>query len=121
MTDTLSVEESKIPDGEGLVVSSQGRKLRIFRLHGRYHALANACPHEGGPVCDGAVTGMLIADKSTNWYPKWVREDEILYCPWHGTAFEIFSGRSLTREGLCLRSYPTSVSGGRVTVTLDHR
>lgn len=118
MTETISVEESAIPDGTGLMLSSGGRKVRVFRLHGRYHALANVCPHEGGPVCEGAVTGMLEASEKTGWKPVWVRENEMLYCPWHGTAFEIESGKSIVREGLCVKSYPTTVSGGKVTVTL---
>jgi nitrite reductase (NADH) small subunit len=121
MVEIISIEESEVPDGEGLMLTSKGKKLRVFRLHGRYHALANVCHHEGGPVCEGAVTGMLVADESTGWKPRWIREDEILYCPWHGTAFEIANGKSIVREGLCVRSYPTSVSDGKVTITLEPR
>ena len=113
----IVLDESKIPDS-GVMLRSNGRVVKVFRLHGRYRAFSNSCPHEGGPVCEGTVTGMLTQGPETNWKPEWVKEGEILYCPWHGTAFDLNDGRSIVRQGLCIRSYPVSVSEGRVKVTL---
>lgn len=120
MPETISIDEARIADGGSFILTSGGgrRKIRVFRVRGEYYALANSCPHEGGPVCEGVVTGMLSQGEESGWKLEWVREGEILYCPWHGTAFEISSGRSLVRGGLCIRSYPVKVVNGKVTVTV---
>jgi nitrite reductase/ring-hydroxylating ferredoxin subunit len=112
---TVLIEEAKIPDELGLmVVAPNGMKIRVFRMNGGYQALANVCPHEGGPVCEGTVTGMLSQGEETEWKLEWVKEGQILYCPWHGTAFDITTGKSIVRQGLCIKAYPLKVQDGKV-------
>ena len=56
-----------IPDGEHVVVEVRGRELGIFNVRGQYYALPNACFHQNGPVCRGAVSGTVISNADTGW------------------------------------------------------
>ena len=43
---------SDLPPGEMKLLSLAGVSLALFHLDGRYCAIRNRCPHEGGPVDD---------------------------------------------------------------------
>jgi nitrite reductase/ring-hydroxylating ferredoxin subunit len=47
---------------------------------------------------------------------QWVREGEILQCPWHGWQFDITTGRSLAFPNRRIRAYPVTVQDGEVIV-----
>ncbi len=53
------VEE--IPPGGRKIVTVAGRSIGIFNVNGAFFALRNRCPHQGGPLCEGALWGMLQA------------------------------------------------------------
>ena len=89
----------------------------IFRAGGRLHAYRNRCPHDGGPVCAARSPAPWHRAK-TGWQPRWEREGEILYCPWHGSDFDLCTGRALSRKPLRLKSYPVRVENGTVTITV---
>ena len=40
----------------------KGREIGIFNLDGEYFALANRCPHAGGPLCKGRIVGSSQSD-----------------------------------------------------------
>ena len=42
-----------IPPGERLIVDIAGRSIGVFNVDGRFYALRNSCPHQGGPLCLG--------------------------------------------------------------------
>ena len=44
-----------IAPGTCKIVSVRGREIGIFNLDGEYFALANRCPHAGGPLCRGRI------------------------------------------------------------------
>ena len=49
---------SNIPPREGRAVTVGHHDIAIFNLGDRFLATANRCPHRGGPLCDGIVSGM---------------------------------------------------------------
>ncbi len=49
-----------IPVREGRSVQVGGRKLAIFNLGNRFLAVENRCPHRGGPLADGIVSGSTV-------------------------------------------------------------
>jgi|SRR5437870_882611 nitrite reductase (NADH) small subunit len=116
MTRHIVSDEADFPDGSAKIVSVHGLEIGVYRLGGKYYALLNRCPHEGGPVCKGMVTGTLVQGKETGWKLKWTREGEILYCPWHGSDFDLTNGRCLSRDKLRIRTYPTKVVDGKVII-----
>lgn len=116
MAEGITIAESEIPDGEAKIITVRGIEIGVFRVGGEYYAHSNLCPHQGGPPCTGYVTGTLISDESTNWQPRWIKDGEILCCPWHGFEFDIPSGKCLTKPELRLRSYAVKQKDGMVTV-----
>jgi nitrite reductase/ring-hydroxylating ferredoxin subunit len=66
---------------------SCGGRARDRRVQHRRQLLRlpNICPHQTGPLCEGRIaTGTLQADADSDWKPRWVMEDEVIACPWHG-------------------------------------
>ena len=49
----------EIPPGERKIVDIGGRSIGVFNIEGEYFAIRNSCPHQGGPLCSGLVTGFL--------------------------------------------------------------
>ena len=70
------IEEGDLPE-EGRVrsVVVDGRSLAVSRCGGRVGALANHCPHQGGPLGEGSIE------------KGWLR------CPWHGYDYLPDTGR----------------------------
>ncbi|HLU60101.1 MAG TPA: Rieske (2Fe-2S) protein [Pseudonocardia sp.] len=82
----------EIGPGQRKIVEIEGRSIGVFNVGGRYYALRNACPHAGARLCDGVLTG-LVTSRTPGEY-TYLRQGEILRCPWHGWEFDIATGRS---------------------------
>lgn len=107
---------SDIPSGERRIVEIAGRSIGIFNVHGDFYALHNGCPHKGGALCEGRVTGTVLPSDGYDF--EYGREGEILRCAWHGWEFDIATGRALADPRVRARSYPVSVEDGNVLVTV---
>ena len=90
-----------IPRREGRAVSLGGRELAIFNLGDRFLAVENRCPHQGGPLADGIVSGCAVV------------------CPLHAWRVRLDSGQ-VDRPGsaACVRTFPTRVEDDVVMVQL---
>ena len=102
---------SELRPGQRKIVEVEGRSIGVFNVHGRYYALRNVCPHQGAPLCRGAIKGAAAPSAPGEYI--WEREGEILRCPWHGWEFDITTGRSIFNPHRTrVRSYEVSVSRG---------
>ena len=81
-----------VAPGQCKIVQVNGREIGVFNLNGEYFALANRCPHEGGPLCQGHVIPLIKSDRPGTY--RLERHNEFLRCPWHGWEFEIRTGQS---------------------------
>ncbi len=88
-----------IPPREGRAAAIGDREIALFNLGDRFLALDNRCPHAGGPLCDGIVTGVSVV------------------CPLHAWKVDLESGR-VQRPAVegCVRVYATRVEDGVVLV-----
>jgi nitrite reductase (NADH) small subunit len=90
-----------IPLREGRAVTVDGRELAIFHLENRYLTVDNKCPHKGGPLCDGMISGTKVV------------------CPLHGQSFDLESGVPvMAAQPDCLTTYATKVEQGVVFIDL---
>ena len=90
-----------IPPREGRAVQLGDHEIAIFNLGDRFLATDNRCPHQGGPLCDGIVTGTSVV------------------CPLHAWKTNLVDGtveRPAAAKGHCVRTYPTRVEDGIVVV-----
>lgn len=92
-----------IPVREGRAVMLAGREIAIFNLGDRYLATDNRCPHRGGPLCDGIVTGSSVV------------------CPLHAWKVDLETGVVERPAGTGepgIATYPTRVEDGVIVVAL---
>jgi 3-phenylpropionate/trans-cinnamate dioxygenase ferredoxin subunit len=98
----------ELPPGQRTVLEIAGRSVGVFNIGGEYFALRNRCPHQGGPLCQGRLTGFLTARVPGEY--EYLRRGEILRCPWHGWEFDVKNGQSWWNPArLRVRTYPVSV------------
>lgn len=82
----------EIPPGGRKVVEVAGRSIGVFNLGGEFFALRNQCPHAGGPLCEGILSGFVRSEVPGEY--EYVRRGEILRCPWHQWEFDVKTGQS---------------------------
>jgi nitrite reductase (NADH) small subunit len=98
---TRITKVENIPSREGRAVTVGGVEIAIFRLESRCLAIENKCPHKGGPLCDGIVSGTTVV------------------CPLHGRRFDLESGMAVrASEPSCVATFPTRVEDGIIFVDL---
>lgn len=101
----------EIPVGGRKIVEIGGRSIGVFNVDGAFFALRNSCPHQGGPLCQGNITGFLMADEPGEF--SYTRRGEIVRCPWHGWEFDIKTGQSWFDPAKTrVRAYDVSVAAG---------
>ena len=93
-------ESDSFPVREGRTVEIGGRQLAIFNLGKEFVAVENKCPHRGGPLADGLLSGGTIV------------------CPLHTWKFDLRTGVSVNHaeSGACLKIFATQVIDGVVCV-----
>lgn len=102
---------SEIPPGERKIVEVAGRSIGVFNIGGEFYALRNQCPHAGGPLCRGVLSG-FIQSKVPGEY-AYVRRGEILRCPWHQWEFDVKTGQSwFDPSKMRVRAYEVSIESG---------
>lgn len=90
-----------IPLREGRAVQVGDREIAIFNLGDRFVACDNACPHRGGPLADGIVSGNTVV------------------CPLHAYKICLDSG-SVVKPDVCVRvdTHEVRVEDGVVLIAL---
>jgi nitrite reductase/ring-hydroxylating ferredoxin subunit len=121
MTDHVVARADELDEGERILVEIEGREIAVFNVNDEFFSHLNWCPHQGGPVCEGKVDGTTRAtfDRDTLEYElKWVKDDEILMCPWHYYEFDLLTGESRHNDAYDLMSFPVRVEDDDIVVTL---
>ena len=62
MSKHVVARATDIPPGARKLVTVRGRPIAVFNLGGTFYGLLNRCPHQGGPMCEGVVTGLIESD-----------------------------------------------------------
>lgn len=99
------------------IVKIGNRSIGIVKTNGGFYGIANRCPHQGAPLCEGEITGtMLPSDPDTLEYGL---EDAVLRCPWHGWEFMLSDGSTVGNTSRKrVKSYRVEVEGGCVYLCL---
>jgi nitrite reductase/ring-hydroxylating ferredoxin subunit len=82
----------EIAPGSRKLVEVAGRKIVIFNLAGEFFALSDRCPHQGGPLSQGRLTGFVSSRKPGEYC--YSRRGEVIRCPWHSWEYDIRTGKS---------------------------
>lgn len=62
MAKQVIAQVSEVPPGARKIVEVAGRSIGVFNVAGEFFALRNRCPHQGGPLCTGRLSGFLPGD-----------------------------------------------------------
>jgi 3-phenylpropionate/trans-cinnamate dioxygenase ferredoxin subunit len=104
-----------IGPGQKKLVTVKGREIGVFNVNGEFFALANRCPHAGGPMCEGRIVP-LIEPSAPGEY-RVARHGEFLRCPWHGWEYDIRTGQSwCDPETMKIRQFKVQVEPGETLV-----
>jgi nitrite reductase (NADH) small subunit len=91
--------KADVPAGKGKLVTVDGKKIALFNVGGHFYALDNTCTHRGGPLSEGKIEGQAVI------------------CPWHGSKFDLQTGKVLGGPAtLPVTAYPVVVEGDRVKI-----
>lgn len=86
-----AVDAGQLDDGEVAMCPVGLKTVALTKLDGRYGAIDNRCPHQGGPLGQGTV------------------ENDKIRCPWHGFDFDPFTGEAAGGPDFNVRTYPVEV------------
>jgi|SRR5687768_13728388 nitrite reductase/ring-hydroxylating ferredoxin subunit len=106
----------EIAPGTNKIVPIGRHGVGVYNVHGRFYAIANYCPHEGGPLCLGRPRGIAVTDESNSGGASETRPGEFIYCPWHQWGFELATGTTAVKPEWTIRTYPVRVDGNDVIV-----
>ncbi|WP_127478228.1 nitrite reductase small subunit NirD [Sulfurivermis fontis] len=91
-----------IPRRGARVVQTTAGEIAVFRAASdAVLALANRCPHKGGPLAEGIVFDHYVA------------------CPLHNWKISLESGEAAAPDKGCARRYAVRVEDGRVLLDLN--
>ena len=100
MSDFVKVAEDKdIPPSKMKEVDFNGAKVCIANVEGKYYAIGNVCTHMGGPLAEGKLEGYEVE------------------CPWHGSKFDIRSGKVIQSPAIIPEpSYEVKTEGENILI-----
>lgn len=93
---------AEIPAQGARVVNTAAGDIAVFRTEdNRVFAVADRCPHKGGPLSDGLVYGHRVA------------------CPLHNWTIDLASGEAVAPDRGCVPRYAARVVAGKVELRLE--
>ena len=89
------------PPGTARETVAGDRVVAVYNVDGTIHAMDGVCPHQGGPLGKGSLSGCVVT------------------CPWHGWQFDVRTGQSQLSSNVRQPTLPVRVVGGKVHVAIE--
>ena len=90
---------AEVPTGGCKLADVNGMRVLLARVGEQVYACAGTCPHRGGPLGEGKLTGARLT------------------CPWHGWIFDVRTGACLLpARGTAVATYLVRVDGDEIWV-----
>ncbi len=93
--ESIPFPQVKPPEpGQAVRVDLKGVPVAVFNTGGELRAIEARCPHRGGPLEKGALTGRIVT------------------CPWHGSQFDLDTGQVSRGPAITgVRTFPVRLEG----------
>ena len=88
------------PPGQCMEAVAGDRIIALFNVDGGFYALDGVCPHQGGPLGQGALSDCVVT------------------CPWHGWQFDVRTGQHQLSRNVIQPRFETKVEDGAVCVRI---
>lgn len=95
---SIVAKSEEIAEGSGHEFLVGRRIVAVFRLDEQLFALDGICPHQGGPLAEGAV------------------HDGCITCPWHGWQYGLADGKHTISGRDLAETFPIRERDGNVEV-----
>jgi nitrite reductase (NADH) small subunit len=89
------------PPGSAFEAVADDRIVALFNVEGQFYALDGICPHQGGPLGQGRLSGCVVT------------------CPWHGWQFDVKTGQHQINKSIVHPRLEVKVSGEEVFVDVQ--
>jgi nitrite reductase (NADH) small subunit len=89
---------SELPAGTVKEIAAGGMTYALCNLDGKLHCLGGVCPHAGGPLGEGMLSGNNVV------------------CPWHGFEFDCRTGANDIDEEMQVATYAVVVEDGEILI-----
>lgn len=90
-----------IPQLGGRYVETPSGQIAILRNEAdEIFAVENRCPHKGGPLSEGYVSGQVV------------------FCPLHNWQIDLRKGEAVAPDKGCVKTYPVRLDDGQVFIGL---
>jgi 3-phenylpropionate/trans-cinnamate dioxygenase ferredoxin subunit len=104
-------KSAELPPGTRRRVEIEGRQVLVLNINGELFALSDKCPHKGGSLTGGILTGLVESSEPGEY--RYSRPGEMLRCPWHQWEFDVRTGRSwCDPRRMRLMNFNVSVESG---------
>ncbi len=92
---------SEVPLGGGRYVETPAGEIAVLcNEDGELFAVRNRCPHRGGPLSEGFVSGKTV------------------FCPLHNWQIDLESGEALAPDQGCVKIFPLKTEGEEIWLGL---
>ncbi|MDW3648865.1 MAG: thiamine pyrophosphate-binding protein [Bacteroidia bacterium] len=93
-------DSAELAEGRVRTVTAQHKDLCLVHFEGKFCAMDNKCPHQGGPLGEGSI------------------ENGLLRCPWHGWDYHPCTGKAPGYDD-GVETFPTEIREGAVYVQME--
>ncbi|SFJ80942.1 nitrite reductase (NADH) small subunit [Halobacillus dabanensis] len=93
---------SELPERLGKTVIIADKEIAVFKLaSGKIRAIENRCPHKGGVLAEGMISG------------------EHVFCPMHNWKISVNDGQAQAPDEGCVDTYDVEIKNGFVYVLVN--
>jgi len=96
-----ALKTEDLPIGKSAIVLVGDQEIAVFNYKDEYYAVANKCPHKGGPLGEGRV------------------QEGIVICPNHEWRFELKTGNSMQNPEMKVKVFPVRIKDEKIYVGFD--
>ncbi len=114
---------SDLADGDYKVFAVDTFEVGVFRVGDKVVAYRNNCPHAGGPVCQGKIFHQIEEKLTPDMKSAGLQHSKQhnIVCPWHGSEFDIETGRHPGDPNVRLTPVKVEVRNGDIFVEVRIR
>jgi thiamine pyrophosphate-dependent acetolactate synthase large subunit-like protein/nitrite reductase/ring-hydroxylating ferredoxin subunit len=94
-------DKKTLPEGRVQTVTAGHQGVCLTHYNGKFSALDNSCPHQGGPLGEGSI------------------ENGMLRCPWHGWDYDPCTGMSPGGFDDGLQTFEVKEEGSEIFVAIN--
>ena len=94
-------DKKTLPEGRVQTVTAGHQGICLTHYEGKFSALDNSCPHQGGPLGEGSI------------------ENGMLRCPWHGWDYDPCTGMSPGGFDDGLQTFEVKEEGDEIFVAIE--